>query len=359
MLILEFNNRDKDVIKSIGNIFTISLEFELETDDIEGKDQTVSDDPSRYLQISKENALKYIKDEYTGDDQERLHELIDEILGQLELSGDEADDDYNLDEVFGEYLERSSGFEKNLIKVLHSDYLSYVNSDNIEYLSNKVREHMTTFYDKWWRLLKFELDATLKRGIEFSPLTYVNGIEGAIELINDFYTDFNNQDYWYMSDRTGIHINIGLKNQTNWNILKGFLMISDEGDESFTFKDMEWREKSSYTKTFLPKLKKDIQGDRERVMKHSQFQYLKRLESFFGQYILYNLEKHGYKNYGFNITRIKNYNYVEFRYTGGKISKDILINKVYYFAYIVYLMTEEKFKRREYLKKVYKFIDNL
>lgn len=362
MLILEFNRKDKEVINSIGDIFTVSLEFELETDDTEGSSHDEidgkEDNTNSYLKISKSNAQKYIKDEYSGDEQERLNILIDEILDQLELSGEESDDDFNMS-IFDEYLEITNGFEKNLIKVLHADYLAYFTYDNIDFLADKVREHMPNFYNKWWKLLKFELDATLKRGIEFSPLTYMDGINESIELINDFYEDFDKQDYWYMSDRTGIHINIGLKEQKNWNILKGFLMISDEGEKSFTFKDMEWRKKSLYSQTFLPRLKKDIEGERERVMKHSQFQDLKKLEDFFGKYILDSLEKHGYKNYGFNLTRIKNYNYVEFRYPGGKISKDVLINKVYYFAYIVYLMTEDKYKRREYLKKVYKFIDNL
>lgn len=136
-------------------------------------------------------------------------------------------------------------------------------------------------------------------------------------------------------------------------------MISDEGEQSFTFKDMEWREKSAYTKTFLPQLRKDIESERDKVMKHSQFRDMKKLEDFFGKYILDQLEKHGYKNYGFNITRIKSYNYVEFRYPGGQISKDVLIDKLYYFCYVVYLMTDEKYKRRDYLKNLYKFIDNI
>tara|TARA_R110000772_G_scaffold20466_5_gene56837 strand:+ start:6304 stop:7416 length:1113 start_codon:yes stop_codon:yes gene_type:complete len=370
MLILEFNKKDKEVINYASDIFTVSLEFELETDDTEGSSHEEVDDNNNnnnnnnttntdsYLDISRENAMKYIKDEYTGDEQEKLYTLIDEILDQLELIGEENDDDFNLT-IFDEYLDITNGFEKNLIKVLHADYLTYFTYDNIDFLTDKVKEHMPKFYNKWSDLLKFEIDATLNRGIEFSPLTYMSGIDESIELINDFYDDFDKQDYWYMSERTGIHINIGLKKQTNWNILKGFLMISDEGDQSFTFKDMGWRKKSLYSQTFLPILKKDIESERERVMKHSQFRDIKKLEDFFGKYILDSLEKHGYKNYGFNLTRIKKHNYVEFRYPGGKIPKDILINKVYYFAYIVYLMTEEKYKRREYLKKVYKFINNL
>lgn len=356
MLILEFNRRDKDVIKSIGEIFTISLEFELETDDESSIDDSLNN-PDTYLKISKDNAIKYIHDEYQGDDKKPLFDLVDEILNGLELLEDD-DDDYNI-EIFDEYLKSNRGFEKKLVEVLYADYLSYFSSDNIDFLADKVKEYMPTFFNKWWELLKFELDSTLNRGIEFSLLTYVNGIEKAIELIDDFYKDFENQKYWYMSDRTGIHINIGLNKQVDWNILKGFLMISDDGESSFTFKDMEWREKSLYTKSFLPQLKKDISSNRDRVMKHSQFNDLKKLEKFFGDYILKRLDKHGYKNYGFNLTRIKNYNYVEFRYPGGEISKDVLINKLYYFCYVVYLMTDEKYKRREYLKKVYKFISSL
>ncbi len=358
MLILEFNRRDKDVIKSIGDIFTISLEFELETDDESSIDDDDSlNNPDTYLKISRDNAIKYIHDEYKGDDKEHLFTLIDDVLSELELLEDD-DDDYNI-EIFDEYLKSNNGFEKKLIEVLYADYLSYFSSDNIDYLADKVKEHMPIFFNKWWELLKFELDSTLNRGIEFSLLTYVNGIDKAIELIDDFYQDFVGQKYWYMSDRTGIHINIGLNQQVDWNILKGFLMISDDGESSFTFKDMEWREKSLYTKSFLPQLKKDISSNRDRVMKHSQFNDLKKLEKFFGNYILKRLDKNGYKNYGFNLTRIKNYNYVEFRYPGGEISKGVLIDKLYYFCYVVYLMTDEKYKRREYLKKVYKFISSL
>lgn len=367
MLILEFNRKDKEIINSISEIFTISLEFELETDDTEGTGEEKEDgsripvNPDRYMEIAKNSAINYIKDSIKRHNKtEELLDLLDEILYQLQLSGDDEDDEYNL-EIFDDYLEshQEGSFENDLIQVIYADYLTYWSSDNVDYLSDKVKEHLPNFFSKWWRLLKFELDNTLKRGVEFSLLSYVEGIDKAIEMIEDFYKEFNEQTYWYMSERTGIHINIGVNYKANWNILKGFLMISDEGEQSFTFKNMEWRQKSLYTQTFLPKLKKDIEGDREKVMKHSQFQDLKKMEDFFGKYILNRIEEHGYKNYGFNITRIENLNYVEFRYPGGKVSKDVLIDKLYYFCYVVYLMTDEKYKRREYLKKVYKFIDNL
>ncbi len=42
MLILEFNNKDKEIIKTIGDSFTIALEFELETEDTSNPDESIS-----------------------------------------------------------------------------------------------------------------------------------------------------------------------------------------------------------------------------------------------------------------------------------------------------------------------------
>ncbi len=369
MKIFEFNKNDKYLIKSLNDMFTISLEFELETDD---KNNTTSN-KNTYLKIARKNSNDYIRinKDTNHNNSDSLKSLVEEILSQLELTddiikefftikGEDTYNDYNT-EIFEEYLELydKGTFENDLIQVLHADYITYWLSDNIDYLSSKVKEHMPKFYNKWNKRMKFELDTTLKRGIEFSPLTYIDGIENAINMIDDFYSEFEIQNYWYMSSRTGIHVNIGVNYKANWNILKGLLMISDEGDQSFTFKDMEWRQKSLYTKTFLPQLRKDIESEKNTLMKHTQFNDIKKLESFFSGYILKQLEKHGYKNYGFNITKIKTMNYVEFRYPGGQISKDVLINKIYYFCYVIYLMINEKYKRREYLKKLYKFIDNI
>lgn len=351
-MLLEFNRTDKHLIDSLGNTFTISLEFELETNDLSGK-ENISEE--KFFNIITQQCLKFIKS--NNKDTELYITYVYEVLSELGL--EEGDEDYN-HELIEDYINSTSDkFEKDLYRVIYSDYLTYWCSDNVEYLTDRVKENLPNFYKKWNSQLKFELDNTLQRGIEFSPIKYLNSIDETLEFIEDFYNDFNNQEYWYMSKRTGIHVNIGLKENVNWNILKGFLMISDEGEQSFTFKDMEWREKSNYTKSFIPQLKMDISLNREKVMKNSQFKDLKKLEDFFSKFILKKLQKHGYKNYGFNITRINEYNYVEFRYPGGDIEQKILVDKIYYFCYIVKLMTDESFKRREYLKKLYKFITNL
>ena len=66
----------------------------------------------------------------------------------------------------------------------------------------------------------------------------------------------------------------------------------------------------------------------------------------------------GFKNLGFNITKLSS-DYVEFRYAGGDIPKEVLIDKVKYCAFVVYCMTNPEYKKREYTKKLYKFIDTL
>jgi hypothetical protein len=352
-MILEFNRSDKYLINTLGNEFTISLEFELETNDLSGKDNISKE---KFIDIIKDQSLKFILS--NKKDINFYTNLVDNILSELSLD-DDFDDDDNY-EIIDDYIKSTKDkFEKDLYRVIYSDYLTYWCSDNIEYLTKKVKENLPNFYKKWNTILKFELDNTLERGIEFSPKKYLNSIDETLEFIEDFYEDFDNQNYWYMSKRTGIHVNVGLKEESNWNILKGFLMISDEGEQSFTFKDMEWRQKSLYTQTFLPQLRIDILLNRDKVMKKSQFSDLMKLENYFSKFILSKLKKHGYKNYGFNITKIDEYNYVEFRYPGGEIEKNILIDKIYYFCYITKLMTNPSFKRKQYLNKLYKFISNL
>lgn len=350
--IYEFNSSDRRLIERIGDKFTISLEIELETSDVESP-YTISVD--RFLEIIKESINNFIKDN-NKDIKESIK--VNNLLSELDLTED-YDEDYN-QEIFDNYLKFSkTKFEKDLYLLTYSEYLTYWCSDNIDYLKKNLEKELPNFYKKWSSILKFELDNTLKRGIEFSPKLYLTGIEETIEYIKDFYDDFESQDYWYMSKYTGVHINIGLKYPIKWNILKGILMISDDGVDSFIFKDMQWRTKSLYSKSFLPQLKKDIELNREKILNHSQFKDISKLEKHFSKYILKRLEKHGYKNYGFNITRIKDMNYVEFRYPGGKINKNLLIDKLYYFCYVVELMTENSFKRKKYLKNLYKFIPNL
>lgn len=135
-------------------------------------------------------------------------------------------------------------------------------------------------------------------------------------------------------------------------------MISDFGEFSYIFKDMIWRADSIHTKSFIPELKKLSDKNRNKISKYSLHNKLSKIEDLFGKYITKELKKLGYKSYGFNISHIKDLNYIEFRYAGGKIPEETLLNKLYYLCYIVLIMTQPNYKRREYLKKLYKFLTN-
>lgn len=347
MKLFEFNRNDKNLVSEKSTKFTISLEFELETDDIEtSKEESIN--PQKFIQILKRNAYSYIDSEYNGSKKD-MYDLIDEIINELEINPDDIDDDYNLDEVFPEYFKMyKKGFEKDLITTLHADYLTYFISEDIDYLESKFKENLPEFYSKWRNEIKFELDNTLKRGIEFSMNTYIIGIEFTEELIKDFYKEFEKQSYWHFSERTGIHINIGLVDNVEWDPLKGIIMISDEDEFSYTFKDMPWRFESPYTKSLKPLIKGD------NILKHADFTNIKKFEEIFNKWII-NKTSTIYKNYGFNVKWLKDKNYIEFRYPGGDIKKDTLIDKLYYFCYITLLMTDKNLKKREYIKKLWKF----
>lgn len=341
--IFEYNKSDKNLINNYD--YTLSLEIELETLDKKEANK-ISIDILREIILN--NCKKFIKDNKKEDS---YLKIIKKLLSEISY-----DDDYNED-VFSEYKKYSKDdFEENLFEVAYSDYLTYFNSDNIKYLEDKVKENLPNFYKNWNNLIKFELDNTLERGIEFSHKKYLNSLTEIIQYINDFYKDFENQNYWIMTKSTGIHVNIGLKENKDWNVLKGVVMISDDGKGSFIFKDMEHRIKSLYSKSYITNLKKDIKDD--KIIKLEDFKKIIKLEITFSDYLISKLKEYGYKNFGFNITRIKD-NYIEFRYPGGEVKKKVLIEKVYYFCYIVKLMTEKKFKRRSYIKKLYKFINNL
>ncbi len=71
------------------------------------------------------------------------------------------------------------------------------------------------------------------------------------------------------------------------------------------------------------------------------------------------------KEFGIKLVEIES-NYVEFRYIGhtkdgtlGGVDKSLAIDKLIYCCYIVYLMTNYEYKRKDYIKRLYKFVEEL
>lgn len=215
--------------------------------------------------------------------------------------------------------------------------------------------------------MDFKLDATLIRGLEITPKIYVTGINKAIEMISDFYNDFRKQEYFYMNERTGLHINIGYENITYFNILKGLVFLADvsKNELPFVYKDMVSRVNSEYTRSIIDRLYQiinDMEATKRfgllNVIDKVDIHNLELVEKKYNSILLQILQDTGRKKFGFNFDHVKD-NYIEYRYVGDSVPENVLIDKMLYFCYITYLMVNPEYKRKEYHKKLYKFIDSL
>lgn len=173
-----------------------------------------------------------------------------------------------------------------------------------------------------------------------------------------------------MNERTGLHINIGYENiKTNdFNILKGIVFMADTSktDLPFVFKDMATRLNSEFTKSTMDKLHQII-SEFDNIHRTTLINTIKKIdlhnlsdvEKKFNKLLLNILQGSG-KKYGFNFfDHISKDNYIEYRYVGDSVPEKIVIDKMLYFCYITYLMIDPEYKKKEYYKKLYKFIDNL
>jgi hypothetical protein len=109
--------------------------------------------------------------------------------------------------------------------------------------------------------------------------------------------------------------------------------------------------------SIIPYLK-DIKEKEKSFISSLNINDLSKTEELLNKFLTKKVNDIGFKNLGFNITKLSN-NYCEFRYAGGDIPKDVLIEKVKYFCFIVYAMTNTDYKKKEYIKKLYKFINNI
>lgn len=349
--ILEFSNKDRRLLLSSGinDLFTVAFEFELETDDKKLITKSYQDEISKQFideltSILGEKGISY--------DNKTLHRIIELI------------DFSDIEDTYEMLDYESEGIKDEILDILYYLVDKYEDSfgqeqddTNLDYGVQMVEKHLPNFYKKYGDELKFVFDGTLERGIEFSPKKYVFSLVNAIEMINYFFTDFDKQNYWKMKKTTSIHINLGFTKPVEWNITKGLVMIGEtkKDDVPFVFKDIEQRVDSSFTKSIL-------QDSRIKLLKyldkHPEVNTVKEYEKLIERYLTKSVKEWGIKTFAVNIERIKNDNYVEFRHVGGKVTKELVIDKLMYFAYIAYLMTTD-YKDADYHKKLYKYVKDV
>jgi hypothetical protein len=348
----EISPKDIEYIqKDFDDYFTISFEFEIETSDMSNMKYKFRDVDEDFVDDILEVVIKEMKIKNESD-KDFLEEILYDFLDRCEY-GDMTKNKFEKLFNHGNY----EGDRSLIIKHAKDVITSNIYEEDYEYLENKVKEHLPNFYEKWKTHINFVGDATLDRGIEIILKTYLSSLTLSIDMIKDFYDDLEKQSYWFLSEKTGIHINIGTNKNTNWNPIKGLVLLNDFTDKDktpFVFKDMTWRMNNHFCGSLIPYFKS--LSKREKVtLREIDLKDLERSEKILNDFITYKIKKVGVKSFGFNITKLED-SYVEFRYVGGVVGLNILIEKFKYFCFIVYAMSNHEYKRKEYLKKLYKFV---
>jgi hypothetical protein len=352
----EVNPRDISLMHSeLDNYFTISFEFEIETLD-------KSNIKVKFKNIDEEFVDDIIETVYKDMSIRKKYEkeLVSNLVFTLYDYVVSDHMDIETFEYIFDLIKYDTDRDREIVEHLRNSIKSFVYEENYTYLKRMVKTHMPNFIRKWNRRIDFVGDSTLERGIEIKPKTYISSLSESIEMINDFYNDLEKQDYWQFSERTGLHINIGSSQKVKWNPIKGLLILNDFSDSDktpYAFKGMLWRMNNKFCSSLIPHLR-NLTDIEKNMIKNIDINNLEESEEILNSFLTKKVNQIGFKSFGFNITKLSD-NYCEFRYAGGVIPKEVLIEKVKYFCFVVYCMTNSEYKRREYIKKLYKFISNI
>lgn len=353
--IIEINRSKINLFRntSISNMLTTSIEIELESNRLGDSDlEYESGEVSEIIDLINKSLIKEINRSNWVELDKPTLKFIEDILYEIEQDYD--DDDYVLDNILSEKRYKKDKIRLFIIQILRPMVINYFFKENFTFLKNKFKSSFPKFHKKWSNELKFELDNTLDRGIEISNSSYFIGIEKIVDLINDFYDEYELNKKWKFKKTTGIHINIGSVEKSTFNPLKGILFLDDLGDDPFVFKNMNWRKNNKYCGSIREELKKD-NSTMSKALHLLESGKIMECESLLNSKMKDILISNGYKNFGLNLLNLDK-NYIEFRYPGGDISREVLIDKLLYFSYVYYMMVNPSLDRKEYQKKLYKFL---
>ncbi len=109
---------------------------------------------------------------------------------------------------------------------------------------------------------------------------------------------------------------------------------------------------------------------KERLEKHKEYikqninkldlHNIKETEDFLNYFLIKANSDFYIKEFGVKLVELESApGYVEFRYVGGNVGREIFLDKILYFCYIIYLMTNYDYKKEKYFNRLYKFIDEI
>ena len=316
--------------------------------------------------------------------------FIDNLLSKVDPDDDEKTDK----RLNKEYKEEVDDYIASLV-IKNLDL--FVFNQNMGWLIDTFAKHMPNFHKKYGDTFKYELegDVDKKRILEFSSKTYLKGLDECFTQLDDFYEEFEKQKVWKMdSKRTALHINIGVADKNvRWNPLKGLVLMGDMNRDKktpFVFTDIMWRVTNRFTQSLLDGIKRNLTGEikndyktkkkaelwnlhfrhKERLATHKDYllqnidkldvHNVEEVENFLNPYLIRANKDFYIKEFGIKLVELDyDPGYVEFRYVGGEVGKELFKDKILYFCYIVYLMTNDEYKKKDYYKRLYKYVEDI
>ena len=246
-------------------------------------------------------------------------------------------------------------------------------------LGRAMEDNFPNFMSKYHNTLKFEEDGSLSCGIEFSQDNppYMLGLDAAIEYLTDFFREYDNQSVLRMTDKTGLHTNIGYSQDgelaESYNLFKALMFLN----HTYATKGVGFpsRERSGWTgdlkkpalhniEKFAEQLPDDSDHDDVLTKKSLMKKYLSRefdeLSSILSNQVAQQARRMGSKSIGFNVNYTANLNYIEFRYPGKEdATLESMTKALKYYAFIVKAAADPTFKQKEYVKDLVGFLNNL
>ena len=300
----------------------------------------------------------------------KMEEVVENAVAEYENDPVEYLDSMGYEEYFDEEDFRMEWYDSGRSQ----------GSCNVDDLQYALRDYFPNFMSKYEDDLKFEEDGSLQCGIEFSmdDPPYMIGLDTAIEFLTDFFDEYNNQSYFSFTEKTGLNTKIGYLTEDgepvdNYNLFKGLMFINHRyATKGVGFPSREYNRWAGDLKkpaikniqSFLEKLPKE--SSHEDVLTKDQFmkKYLSRnfneLSDILSSRVLDQARKEGTKSIGFNVNYTPSRNYIEFRYPGQTDpSLKSMTKALKYYAFVVKASADEDFKKKEYLKDLIGFINNL
>ena len=264
----------------------------------------------------------------------------------------------------------------------YSEYPAAEDAPEEHGMYEAMEKHFPQFIAKYGDQLKFEPDLSLDTGynVEFSMDSpkYITGLQESLDHLELFFHEYEQQDNFYMDNKTGLHTNVGYMDEDgvleeDYNLIKALLFLNDQ----FATKGFETRAGSNWAHPIKEKAIQEIAqiiqkevAQRAAGEERSHLVYgvvsdfvennYQAVERALSNAVRSAAGQTGSKGLGFNIHYLDQRKYIEFRYPGhGELDFEKMKKATLYYAHIIKAATDPEYKKADYFKKLTGLINNL